>query len=240
MTRRTVDGSDEPWGVLALITIIIMVAADRPRLVLRQSTTVLAAAGILSLSAAIGMSFLPPIVATAIAVVSVVVLLAGMLPPERPRVALACMALLALPLTASLNFYLGYPLRLLCSHGAAAILSLVGWQTSPEGAALLWNGKTILVDAPCAGIAMLWVGFYTAALMSYRYRASALRTIINLMVATSIVVMGNILRNAVLFFKEADIISLPGWTHDAIGLALFGFAFVLMYKLLSWRPYACS
>jgi exosortase len=238
MARRTVDGSDEPWGVFSLMTLIAMVAADRRNLVLRRPAAALALAGSLAVGAALSTSFLPPIISAAIAMLAVVALLAGVLPSQRPRAALALIALLALPLTASLNFYLGFPLRWLCSYGAAAILSLAGWDVTAEGAALLWNGKIILVDAPCAGIAMLWIGMYVAALMSYLYHASPLRTAINLGVATVIVVFGNTVRNAVLFFKEAGITTLPDWMHDAIGLAVFGMAFCLMYQLFSRRVYA--
>jgi exosortase/archaeosortase family protein len=238
MARRTVDGSDEPWGLVALLTIVVMVVVDRRRLAERMSGTVLALAASLTLLAALCTYHAPPIVAGAIAILSVTTLLAGMLPPERPRAALAVMALLALPLVASLNFYLGYPLRWLCSHGVAALLSVTGWQVTPEGAALLWNGKTILVDAPCAGIAMLWVGVYAAALMSYAYRASTARTVLNLLAATAIMVAGNLVRNSALFFKEVGIVSLPQWTHEAIGLLVFGLMCWAMYHLFSWRRHA--
>jgi len=238
MGRRSVDGSDEPWGVIALLTLIALVMVDRQRLSVRLSAPVLALAGGLTLIAALSIALMPPIVCAALAMLALVALLAGMLPPQRPRAALAVLALMALPLTASLNFYFGYPLRWLCSHGAAALLSALGLQVTPAGATLLWSGKTILVDAPCAGIAMLWVGLYVAALMSYVYRASAWRTGLNLMAATVIVVAGNTARNAALFFKEAGIADLPHWTHEGIGLMLFAFAFLLMYYLFSWRSHA--
>ncbi|MDP1610279.1 MAG: archaeosortase/exosortase family protein [Sulfuritalea sp.] len=237
MARRSVDGSDEPWGVVALLTLMGMVIADRQRLRPQLSAAVMVIAGCLSLASALCMPFVPPIITAAMAIMSVVALLSGMLPEQRPRAALATMALLALPLTASLNFYFGYPLRWLCAHGAAGMLSIAGWQVTPEGAALLWNGKTILVDAPCAGIAMLWVGCYVAALMSYVYRASLWRTAFNLLGAAVIVLLGNVVRNAALFFKEAGIAELPGWTHEGIGLLLFGCVLLLMAKLFSWRSH---
>lgn len=236
--RRARDGSDEPWGLLAWLTIIAMVWLDRRHLAVKLPGAALAGAGGLALAATASLTLLPPIVAAAAAMLALAALLAGLLPASRPRLPLVVLALLALPLTASLNFYLGYPLRLLCGHGAALILSAAGWQVTPDGAALLWNGQTILVDAPCAGIAMLWVGAYSAALMSYLYRASALRTLLNLSLGGLIVVAGNVVRNAALFFKEARILDWPAWTHDAIGLALFCAMFWLMYQLFSRRPHA--
>jgi exosortase len=237
MARRSVDGSDEPWGLLALATIVALLWADR-HLTVRPSGRALATAAALAVCAALGGSLLPPIVAAALAMLAVVALLNGMLPPGRPRIPLAFLALLTLPLVASLNFYLGYPLRWLCGHGAAVLIGLTGWQVTAEGAALLWNGKTVLVDAPCAGIAMLWVGMYAAALLSYLYRARVLRTVVNAAAAAVIVVAANVLRNALLFFKEAGIVALPDWTHEGVGLLMFGVAFWLLFRICSWRPHA--
>lgn len=237
MARRSVDGSDEPWGILAFLTIFVLAILDRKRLNVQVSRPVLLAAGSLSLIAAVCLAWLPPIICAALAVLAMATLLAGMLPSERPCLPLVILALLALPLTASLNFYAGYPLRWLCSQGSAVLLSLAGMEVTPEGAALLWNGQTILVDAPCAGIAMLWVGLYAAALLSYLHRASILRTIGNTIAAAVIVVAGNTLRNAALFFKEAGITRLPDWMHDGIGLAAFAASFYLLYHLLSWRTH---
>lgn len=238
MARRTLDGSDEPWGVIAMLTLAGLVLIDRHRLNAHPSEASLVAAGLLTLLAAWGSAYLPPIVAAALAMLALAALLAGLLPFERPRAPLAVLALLALPLAASLNFYLGYPLRWLCAQGSAALLSLIGWSVTPEGAALLWNGKTILVDAPCAGIAMLWVGLYAAALLSYLHGASVLRTAFNLSAAAAIVLIGNTVRNAALFFKEAGVVQLPNWTHEGIGLLVFVLMFLAMYWLFSWRPYA--
>lgn len=235
MARRTGDGSDEPWGMVALLAVAALVWADRRRLAREIPGHALAVAGGLSVAAALGQFFLPPIIATGLAMLGVAALLAGMLPPERPRAALAFLALLALPLAASLNFYLGYPLRWLCAQGAASILGVLGWEATPEGAALLWNGQTILVDAPCAGVAMLWVGLFAAALLSYLHRASIWRTACNLGMAGMLVVAANILRNALLFFKEAGIVSLPGWTHEVLGLLVFCLALWPLYLFVARR-----
>ncbi len=143
------------------------------------------------------------------------------------------LALLALPLTASLNFYLGYPLRWLCAQAVAPLLSVFGITVTPQGAALLWNGKSVLIDAPCAGIAMLWLGMYLAALFSYLNSASSIRSLINGVVALMVVVLANVFRNALLFYKEAGIVKLPHWAHEAIGLVVFSFIVLLIYWLTS-------
>lgn len=235
VAHRTVDGSDDPWGVVALLALLALVWHDRQRLTHPLHGARLALAGGLAVAAALGLTFLPPIIAAGLALLAVATLLAGMLPPERPRAAIVLLTLLTLPLAASLNFYLGYPLRWLCAQSAAPILGVLGWQTTPEGAALLWNGRTILVDAPCAGITMLWIGLFAATLLSYLYRASIWRTACNLGAATVLVVAANILRNVLLFFKEAGIVNLPGWTHEALGLLVFGLALWPLYRIVAWR-----
>jgi len=240
MARRAGDGSDDPWGMVALLAVAALVWSDRRRLARQPPGASLVAAGGFSVAAALGLLFLPPIVAAGLAMLAVATLLSGMLPPERPRAALAFLSLLALPLAASLNFYLGYPLRWLCAQGAASLLAVAGWQATPEGAALLWNGQTILVDPPCAGVAMLWVGLFAAALLSYLYHASTRRTAFNLGAAVVLVLAANILRNTLLFFKEAGIVSLPGWTHEALGLLAFGLALWPLYLIVAWRRHAQS
>lgn len=139
------------------------------------------------------------------------------------------LALLALPLVASLNFYLGYPLRWLCAQASALALSTLGLAVTPQGASLLWNGQTVLIDAPCAGIAMLWIGLYLAALFSYLSHSGFVRSCVNLVLAVIIVISANILRNTLLFYKEAGIVHLPHWTHEAIGLLIFGLIVPLIY-----------
>ena len=238
MARRTGDGSDEPWGLVALLTIILLVWADYGQLKARPQYMSLLLAGGLSVAAALSSAVLPPMICAALAIMAVVALLHGLLPAARPRGALAIMALLVLPVTASLNFYLGYPLRWICAHGAGWLLNMGGWQVTPEGAALLWNGKTILVDAPCAGIAMLWVGLFTAALLSYFSSATTQRTALNLVMAGLVVMAANILRNALLFFKEAGIVQLPGWTHEFTGLAVVTLALWSIYLFIYGRQHA--
>ena len=76
---------------------------------------------------------------------------------------------------------------------------------------------------------MLWVGMYLAALFSYLNQASWLRTLANLTMALIVVITGNILRNTLLFYKEAGIVHLPHWTHEAIGLLVFGVLLALIY-----------
>jgi exosortase/archaeosortase family protein len=222
LVRRLTDGSDEPWGLLALATVLVLLARARRELAL-PTRAALVASGLLAVLAALATFVVPPIFAAAVAMLALAAFVTSAL-PGRPAAPLVTLLLLALPVIASLQFYLGYPLRLATAHAAAPLLALGGIEAQANGAALLWQGRTILVDPPCAGIGMLWVGAWTAALLSYLNDASARRTLANGCVAAVLVFAANVLRNAMLFFPEAGLVPAPAWLHGAIGLAAFAAA----------------
>ncbi|HEU0204028.1 MAG TPA: archaeosortase/exosortase family protein [Burkholderiaceae bacterium] len=224
MARRMTDGSDEPWGVLALVTVLVLLVRERRELVLPTRSALVASCTLAGL-AAVAIAWLPAILAAAIAMGALAVFLQAAR-PLRPRAPLLTLLLLALPIIASLQFYLGYPLRVATAHAAAPLLNFFGLGVTAAGAAFEWRGTTVLVDPPCAGIGMLWVGAYTAALLSYLGHAGAGRTLVNGAFAAAVVFAANVLRNAVLFVTEAGIVQWPAWTHAAIGLAAFALALV--------------
>jgi exosortase/archaeosortase family protein len=224
MARRTFDGSDEPWGVLALLTVLALLLREHRTLTV-PTRAALVASGLLAIAAAGATFWLPPLTAAAVAMLALGVFVVHAL-PKRPATALGALLLLALPVIASLQFYLGFPLRALTAQAVALLLGLFDVDASAAGAALLFQGRTVLVDAPCAGIGMLWVGSYTAALLSYLQRADAAGTALNAVVAALLVLIANIARNTALFFPEAGLVHWPAWSHQAIGLAAFAAAVV--------------
>ena len=220
MVHRSSDGSDDPWGIVALLTIVALLLADRHQLRVPKASA-LSVVAVLMVLATATWGWLPPIVSTGIAMMASTYLIAKMRPQSRTLTPLLSLAILALPLVASLNFYLGYPLRWFCAQSTGLILSVLGTDVTPEGASLWWNGKTILIDAPCAGIAMLWIGLYLGALFSALNNAKIIRTLLNLSAASVLVVLANVLRNTLLFYKESGLVQLPHWTHEAIGILIF-------------------
>ena len=236
LARRLTDGSDEPWGLLALATVLVLVLRARRELV-TPTRAALLAGGALAVPAALATFVVPPIFAAGAAMLSLAAFLASAL-PQRPAAPMATLLLLSLPVIASLQFYLGYPLRLATAHAAAPLLALAGVDAQASGAALLWQGRTILVDPPCAGIGMLWVGSWAAALLSYLNDASARRTLANGCVAAAAVFVANVLRNALLFFPEAGLVPAPAWLHPAIGLAAFAAALLPILALASRERFA--
>ena len=224
MARRMVDGSDEPWGVLALATVFVLVVRDRAELSV-PTRSALVASATLAVVAAAGSLVLPDLAAAAVAMLALAFFLVHAL-PCRPATPLVALLLLALPVIASLQFYLGFPLRVLTAHATSLVLALAGVDASAAGAAIVHKGTTVLVDAPCAGIGMLWVGSYTAALLSYLARADGARTVTNAVAAALLVLAANVARNTALFFPEAGLADWPAWSHEAIGLAALALAIV--------------
>jgi exosortase/archaeosortase family protein len=222
MARRMVDGSDEPWGLLAVATVLVLVARDRAELTVPTRSALVASAALAVIAAAANL-VLPDLVAAAAAMLALAFFLVHAL-PRRPATPLVALLLLALPVIASLQFYLGFPLRVFTAHATTLVLALAGLDTTADGASILHRGTTVLVDAPCAGIGMLWVGSYTAALLSYLARADGARTATNAVAAALLVLAANVARNTALFFPEAGLVQWPAWSHEAIGLAALALA----------------
>ena len=222
MAHRLMDGSDEPWGVLALITVVTLVAREWRALSV-PSPAVMCATAALAIAAAVSRLWLPPLAAAAIAMSALAAFLAGAR-RDRPATALASLLLLALPVIATLQFYFGYPLRFATATLAAPVLRTLGFAVEATGAALAYRGQLVLIDPPCAGIGMLWVGAFTASLLSYVANASARRTILNGAVAAGSVFIANVVRNVALFFPEALSLGWPEWMHAFIGLIAFSLA----------------
>lgn len=233
LLRRLTDGSDEPWGLLALATVTVLLLRARRELVLPARAALLASGG-LAVLAAVATLFLPPLPAAALAMLALGVFVTAAL-PHRPAAPLLSLLMLALPVIASLQFYFGYPLRLATAHAAAPLLALGGIDAAPAGAALLWRGRTILVDPPCAGIGMLWVGAWAAALLSYLNDASPRRTLANGAFAALAVFAANVLRNLLLFYPAAGLLPAPAWLHPALGLAAFAAALAPILAFASRR-----
>lgn len=233
MARRLTDGSDEPWGIVAIASVLALVMRDRKQLAL-PSRRALLASSMLVFGAAISAFFVPPIFAAGLAMLALAVFLASAL-PRRPSTPLATLLLLALPIIASLQFYLGYPLRAFTAQAAAPLLQLTGVDAHAAGASLQWSGGTVLVDPPCAGIGMLWVGSFLAALLSYLNGADARRTLLNALVAGALVLTANVLRNAVLFFPESGLMHWPDAAHRLVGLAAFALAIVPLIAFTHWK-----
>lgn len=143
--------------------------------------------------------------------------------------------LLALPMIDRLQFYLGYPLRVIVGRLASTMLQTMGYAVATEGAVLNWQSRIIAIDAPCSGVKMLWAAGYLTFALAMLWGLSNLQTLLAGILVLILVIVGNSFRTASLFFVETRPESFPAWMHSAIGMAAFGFTAVLIWLVLNWR-----
>lgn len=215
-SQRILDPSSPAWGLLPLL-VLLWASFRKPEgesapqrvdylipltgLVLYTSTYIWA----------------PTLVSAALAVFTIVSLASQKRFGRPIHLGVLGLGLLALPILPSLQFYIGYPLRVLVAKGAALLLRWNGLLVSPEGAGLKWAEKTVLVDAPCSGINMLWVALFVACFLAIYEKYSNPQTAAFLMMTTLATIFANIVRASTLFYLETEIIEAPVWAHTAVG-----------------------
>jgi exosortase/archaeosortase family protein len=136
--------------------------------------------------------------------------------------------LLSLPLIPSLNFFAGYPLRVVVGDIACVLLNMNGFAVMRDGASLLWNEQQIAIDAPCSGIKMLWTGAYLSCALAGFMRFGALRTLLLGSLALCIVILANVVRATALFYVEGGIVPQAQSAHELIGVIIFAVAAIVI------------
>jgi len=229
--RRVTDGSDEPFGVLAFLAALFVVfqgVGPRSR---ENSIQTLSFVGGISLMYLIYGSELPMLGQGALLAISLSVLLSESVLYRRCSVALFGLFLLSLPIIASLQFFLGFPLRLLTAKLTAALLSICGWSVSAQGTLLEWGSELVALDAPCSGVKMLWGGLFLHFFLSAQRDVTNRVALIGYSITVAIVFLGNLLRSFLLFFTESGIVVAPPWVHPLIGLICFAGVVILILSL---------
>lgn len=233
LVQRAVDGSDDPLGLLALAAVATLAGWHRERLRLTPRLGWLAASMALALAAnGAWWAGVPALLASLLAALSLVGALLAWWPAAQPRAPLAGLVVLALPWIASLQFYLGYPLRVITAQLSAWALQLAGLHATRSGASMVVNGQLVIVDAPCSGVQMAWLAYFTAC-----GAAAALGTPDRVFVRRAagvgaIVLAGNVLRNSVLVALESRPTGLSAAWHEAVGLAVLGAVCVAVLALM--------
>ena len=226
---RLRDGADEKWGLAALACALLL--ALRRRSNQPAPPALLAMAGLVVCYAALSRTS-PPLARAIPALVAVALLASAARYGRGLHPGTVSLLLLALPLESTLQFYLGFPMRTAATWLASAVLRAGGLGVSAAGTLLQWRGETLGVDAPCSGIHMLWAALFLAALVSAAGDHGIRATAAGAAAAGVIVVAANGLRVALLFVKESGVLGLPGWTHEAIGLAVFAGAVATILGVL--------
>jgi len=233
---RLGDGSDEQWGVLALGAVIALTLGRRTTA--PQSASLLPVLTGLLAVYVLCLWWAPPLVRAIPAMLALGVLASATCFARLFHPGLAGLLILALPVGASMQYYLGYPLRLAATAIAAPLIRLAGFAVEARGVTLNWSGETVLLDAPCSGVRMLWTGLLMACFLAVWMGFGLWRTLGAIVGAAGAVVMANGIRNAVLFFRETAIVPMPSWAHEGIGLGVFAAttaAVLLLMHLLERR-----
>ncbi len=212
--QRVGDQSDEPLGIVALITLIYLLARQQAK---KNNQIPISLTALTAMVALYGISLVlaPKLISAALALIAVGICLHSLL-NCRLNSGHWSLLLLSLPLVASLNFYLGYPLRLVVAQFAVSLLSINGFPVSAEGTSLLWHNQLIEIDAPCSGIKMLWAALYLAAVQLSLRKSSIIQAFLYLAFAATAAVLANVLRVTSLFYLEAGIITAPAALPQSI------------------------
>ena len=222
---RLRDGSDEPMGLIALVAAL----AFAPRQGWGESVSEARLGGLMwvMIGYILGFHFLPPL-GRALIWVAAIALVAA---PRGFAWAWSTLVVLSLPFVASLQFYLGYPLRCMTTQIAALVLRCGGINLRTEATVLHWAGERVLIDAPCSGIQMLWTLLLIAAVLANLRRWDGGTTLRLFRFASLTVVLVNSVRAVALFCIELRLWPSPPFAHEAVGLTLFLIAGgVLLWK----------
>jgi exosortase/archaeosortase family protein len=228
---RLFDRSDDPLGIVALAALAVLVARDRAHFANSPRVGWLVLATLFAAGAILGNPSLPPLARGVLAALCISTVLMALRAPGQPMLALTGLALLALPLLSSLQFFIGYPLRVVTAEASRLILMLFGVATVRSGSALEIAGRLVMVDAPCAGIHMGWVAYFTACVAAAALHIPDGRFLRRIPYVGVAVLAGNIVRNTLLVIKEAQLVQWPDSTHEAIGML----AFAAVATLVLWH-----
>jgi exosortase/archaeosortase family protein len=219
MARRMLDGSDDPLGLLAIAALGALVWHHRARLRTAPRLGWLALALVGVLASTLSIDALPPLVGALIALAGLGAALAAFLPWHIASAPVLALSLLSLPWIASLQFYAGYPLRALTAEASRWLLSPY-FDVERSSTALRVGGQLVIVDAPCSGVQLLWLGYFTACVAALAVGRNSRSFFARLPVVSVFVLAGNIARNTMLVALEAAGHAANAWAHEALGLAV--------------------
>lgn len=215
---RLNDGSDDPLGLVAALTWLVIAWRMGPHLrtVPQPGWLVQAVAATVAATACTALA--PPLVGALLAAAAMAALLQAWLPPGTPALPLLGLAVLAMPVMSSLQFYAGYPLRVVTAELSAWALQALGHAAARSGASLVVDGRLVLVDAPCSGVQMAWLAYYTACVMAWRAGHRDVPSLRRLPLVGMLVLAGNAARNTVLVSLATRELPVAPWLHEAVGL----------------------
>jgi MYXO-CTERM domain-containing protein len=219
--RRMLDGSDDPLGILALGALAALLWRQRRHVHTSPRLGLQAAALLGAVLTTAGQSQLPDLLTALMGLLSFAAAILAFLPSCVARAPVWGLSVLSLPLLASLQFYAGFPLRVITAQASLWLLR-TAHTVERTGSSLLVDGQLIIVDAPCSGVQMVWLGYFTACVVALLTQRSQRSFLWRLPVVSVFVLLGNVLRNTVLVSAQASSWHLPAWGHDTVGLLVLG------------------
>lgn len=234
MAQRFVDGSDDPLGVLAIAALLLLLWRERGALDLHRPHTFVCVcvAVCFMLAYAVAQSVLPPLLGALLGVLALASVVLAVLPARVAAAPVVGLSVLALPLLASLQFYAGYPLRVVTAEVSRWLLSL-SFEVSRSGSALMVDGQLIVVDAPCSGVQMVWLAYFSACAVALYVGVSNRRFLARLPLVGLLVMAANVLRNSVLVSAQAAGYPFNAWQHSAVGLVALAAVCALVARWMS-------
>lgn len=230
--RRMGDGSDDPFGVVALLALFWLGWRDRHLLAAPCMGWLLASLAFSAL-ALLSLGSLPALLCAVLAVMAVFFALLALRAPGQPVLGWLGLGLLALPVLASLQFFIGYPLRVLTAQASVWLLRAGGVDALRQGSSMEVAGQLVMVDAPCSGIQMAWVAYFSAFLAAAWRRLPDRLLLRRLPVLGGLVLAGNIVRNLLLVLLETGPLAGTPWLHEGIGLLVFIAVCLLVLRTVS-------
>ena len=230
---RAIYSWDQPWGLLAFIAALVVLLTSKKPLPHAERSLFLPALFIVVYIATYFV--LPPLGRATIAFTALALTLSSLRLGKSFHPGLFGLFYLSLPTIPTLQFFGGYPIRVVVAQLTAPILRLGGFAVIPEGTCLNWAGRMIWIDAPCSGIKMVWVGMFLTFVLLCLFELPVLKAMFLLPLTLVVIIAANVFRAVALFYLEAGVFEMPSWGHEYAGLIAFvleaaGIAFI-MFKL---------
>ena len=238
--RRIADPSDDAEIGLVALAVAVFLLGRLPQRAPASARALLPAV-VANLAYAASYHLLPPLLRAALAFTAVGATLSALWRGRTLPAGLWALLLLSLPVMASLQFYLGYPLRVASGSVAAFLLRLSGWPAVREGAMLRVAEHSVWIDAPCSGVRMLWAAAFLGAAVHHVLDAGWRGRLLMALGLLPTVLLGNAFRALALTQLEITRVD-ARFLHEVVGAVAFLCTGTLLVRFALWseRRAACT